>query len=76
MVLIHGLAMDLTFWDHQVAPLAAHFEVIRYDARGHGASEQADPPYSLELMADDLDHFYAFDRESEPHTWWGSRWAG
>ena len=57
MVLIHGLAMDLTFWDHQVAPLAAHFEVIRYDARGHGASEQADPPYSLELMADDLDHF-------------------
>ena len=57
VVLIHGLAMDLTFWDHQVAPLAAHFEVIRYDARGHGASEQADPPYSLELMADDLDHF-------------------
>ena len=34
VVLIHGLAMDLTFWDHQVAPLAGHFEVIRYDARG------------------------------------------
>ena len=57
VVLIHGLAMDLSFWDHQVPALAAHFEVIRYDARGHGASEQANPPYSLELMADDLDHF-------------------
>ena len=57
MVLIHGLAMDLTFWDPQIPALAQHFEVIRYDTRGHGASEQADPPYSLELMADDLDHF-------------------
>ena len=57
VVLIHGLAMDLTFWEKQVSPLAAQFEVIRYDARGHGASERAEPPYSLELMADDLYHF-------------------
>lgn len=57
VVLIHGLAMDLTFWDNQVPPLAAQFEVIRYDARGHGGSERAKPPYSLELMADDLYHF-------------------
>ncbi len=57
VVLIHGLAMDLTFWENQVAPLAAQFEVIRCDARGHGGSEKAEPPYSLELMADDLYHF-------------------
>lgn len=57
VVLIHGLAMDLTFWRHQVDPLAEHFEVIRYDVRGHGRSEQAEPPYSLELMADDLHQF-------------------
>ena len=57
VVLIHGLAMDFTFWHHQVHPLAAHFQVIRYDVRGHGSSERAEPPYSLELMADDLHQF-------------------
>ena len=57
VVFIHGLAMDLSFWDHQAPPVAGHFQVIRYDARGHGGSEKAEPPYSLELMADDLHHF-------------------
>ncbi len=54
VVLIHGLAMDLSLWDSQMPALQPHFKTIRYDVRGHGRSESAAPPYSLELLADDL----------------------
>lgn len=38
LLLIHALGADHTMWDPQVAPLAKHFRIIRYDMRGHGRS--------------------------------------
>lgn len=38
VVLIHGLTLDLRMWDAQVAALAEHYRVIRYDVIGHGQS--------------------------------------
>jgi 3-oxoadipate enol-lactonase len=41
-------------WDPQVVRLAARFRVVRYDMRGHGASDTAEGPYSFEMLAADV----------------------
>ena len=38
VVLAHALGTSLEMWEPQVASLARHFRVVRYDARGHGSS--------------------------------------
>jgi len=38
LLMAHPLGAALTVWEPQVTELARHFRVIRYDARGHGAS--------------------------------------
>jgi len=42
VVLVHGGGFDRRLWDGQVPALARHFRVIRYDARGYGASASPD----------------------------------
>lgn len=54
MVLSHSLACDRTMWDEQLGALSAKFTVVRYDTRGHGASEAPREGYSLDVLADDL----------------------
>src|SRR5262245_57709410 len=53
LVLAHSLGADLTMWDPQAAALAGLFRVLRYDARGHGASSVTPGPYTLERLARD-----------------------
>lgn len=38
LLMAHPLGASLDIWAPQVAEFARHFRVIRYDARGHGAS--------------------------------------
>ena len=38
VVFLHGLTFDLTMWDAQMDALTEHYQVIRYDAVGHGRS--------------------------------------
>jgi 3-oxoadipate enol-lactonase len=54
VVLIHSLAMDGSFWDRVVPLLQEHADVLVYDCRGHGQSDKAKGPYTVELFADDL----------------------
>ncbi|EMC93539.1 hypothetical protein BAUCODRAFT_244889 [Baudoinia panamericana UAMH 10762] len=55
LVLINGLADDLTTWDLQVpAFLNAGYRVLRYDNRGIGKSSRPPGPYTAETMANDL----------------------
>jgi pimeloyl-ACP methyl ester carboxylesterase len=55
LVLIHGLATNLSFWFFGPAPrLAAHHQVIMYDLRGHGRSAMPHAGYGLDAMAADL----------------------
>ena len=55
---MHALACDLTLWDAQADALAAHFDVVRHDVRGHGGSELR-APFRFEDLADDLDGLLA-----------------
>ncbi|TCO45249.1 alpha/beta fold hydrolase [Actinocrispum wychmicini] len=54
VVLVNGLADDLTTWDLQMpALLAAGFRVLRFDNRGVGATSKAAGPYSGAQLAAD-----------------------
>lgn len=60
VVLSNSLGTDLGMWDAQAGALAAHFHVLRYDTRGHGASASGTGPCSVQLLGQDvlglLDH--------------------
>jgi 3-oxoadipate enol-lactonase len=53
VTLSHSLATDLSMWDPQAAALAARYRVLRYETRGHGATEAPGGAYSLAQLADD-----------------------
>ena len=53
LILAHSLGCDHSQWDAQAAQLQPHFRVIRYDLRGHGASEAPAGDYSIEMLARD-----------------------
>jgi 3-oxoadipate enol-lactonase len=49
----HSLGVDQAQWDPQVPDLLPHFQVLRYDIRGHGASDVTPGDYTMELLARD-----------------------
>jgi 3-oxoadipate enol-lactonase len=53
VLLSNSLGSNLTMWDDQVAPLARHYRLVRYDVRGHGQSEVIPGPYTLEDLGRD-----------------------
>lgn len=61
ILLSNSLATTHHLWDPQIAFLVKRFRVIRYDTRGHGASDVLPPPYTLPQLVSDahaiLDHF-------------------
>ena len=60
VLLSNSLGTELSMWDAQAAILATRFHVVRYDTRGHGASEATPGPYSIAQLGADalalLDH--------------------
>jgi 3-oxoadipate enol-lactonase len=49
-----SLGTATAMWEPQVAPLAEHLRVIRYDHRGHGASPAPAGPYEIEDLGRDV----------------------
>lgn len=61
LVLSNSLATNLTMWDPQARELSRTFRVLRYDQRGHGASDAPAGRYTFErLIADVLALMDAF----------------
>ena len=54
IVLSHSLASSLVMWNPQMDALNPHFQVLRYDMRGHGKTDVTPSPYTLELLAEDV----------------------
>jgi 3-oxoadipate enol-lactonase len=54
LVLSNSIATTLRMWDRQVPELASRFRVLRYDTRGHGASDVPSGAYSLERLGRDV----------------------
>jgi 3-oxoadipate enol-lactonase len=53
VTLSHSLATDLSMWDPQMKALTARYRVLRYDTRGHGATDAPAGAYSLDQLAED-----------------------
>lgn len=49
----HSVGCDLRLWDAQAAALRDRYQVIRYDARGHGASDAPCGAYQVEALGAD-----------------------
>jgi 3-oxoadipate enol-lactonase len=54
LVFTGSLGTDLTMWLPQADVLKPHFCTLRYDIRGHGASEVPPGPYSMDDLGSDL----------------------
>ena len=54
IVLSHSIGCDMSLWAQQVSDLLQHFQVLRYDTRGHGASDAPKGDYSMEIMGRDV----------------------
>ena len=54
LVLSHSLGCDHSMWDPQIADFLEHFQVLRYDTRGHGASAVPPGDYSLDQLGRDV----------------------
>ena len=55
VTLSHSLATSCRCGRPQAAALAKHFQVLLYDMRGHGASDAPAGPYSIEMLAEDVE---------------------
>ncbi len=53
VLLIHGGLGHADIWGFQVPALAAKYQVIVADSRGHGRSTRSAQPFGYQLMADD-----------------------
>lgn len=53
-VLVHSLALDAGFWTGVLPYLTGDADVLVYDCRGHGRSDQPAGPQPVERHADDL----------------------
>ena len=54
LLLSNSIGTDLHMWDATVPRLAEHFHVLRYDARGHGASDAPAGAYSMDRLGRDV----------------------
>lgn len=54
LLFCNSLGSDLHMWDRQASAMAPHFQVLRYDRRGHGQSSAPTGPYALSDLGDDV----------------------
>ena len=53
LLLLNALGTTADLWRAQVDRLAAAFQVVRFDTRGHGASDTPPGPYTLDRLGRD-----------------------
>jgi 3-oxoadipate enol-lactonase len=54
LVFSNSLGTDFHMWDAVVPALLPHFQILRYDTRGHGGTTATPEPYSIDLLGNDI----------------------
>ncbi|RAP54110.1 MAG: hypothetical protein BZ137_04080 [Methanosphaera sp. rholeuAM130] len=54
LVFIHGLSDNMVYWQPLVNNLKNHYQILRYDLRGHGSSELGNEKISMDTYVNDL----------------------
>ena len=55
VLLVHGLGSSAQDWEYQIPALAAHYQVIAVDVRGHGRSDKPHERYSIPGFSADIE---------------------
>ncbi len=50
----HSIGTDHGMWEPQVPSLLPYFQILRYDTRGHGASDAPSGDYTVEQLGQDV----------------------
>jgi 3-oxoadipate enol-lactonase/4-carboxymuconolactone decarboxylase len=53
LLLLNSIGTDMGLWDPVIPYLLRHFQLLRMDTRGHGASDAGEGDYSLSGLASD-----------------------
>lgn len=53
LLLGNSLGTDMALWDPVMPALTRHFRVLRFDKRGHGASQASPGDYTIEMLGRD-----------------------
>jgi 3-oxoadipate enol-lactonase len=53
VMLSHSLSSGLVMWEPQMRALEPHYQVLRYDTRGHGGTDVPTGPYTFEQLGED-----------------------
>lgn len=54
LVLSNSIGTTMNMWDPQIQALSKHFHVLRFDTRGHGASDVPVGAYSMDRLGRDV----------------------
>jgi 3-oxoadipate enol-lactonase/4-carboxymuconolactone decarboxylase len=54
LILSHSIGTDHGMWAPQAQALLPHFQVLRYDTRGHGASDAPPGEYTIDRLGRDV----------------------
>jgi 3-oxoadipate enol-lactonase len=54
VVMSHSILADSHIFDPQVEALAGKYRIARIDIRGHGGSDPSPPPYSMDMLVQDV----------------------
>jgi pimeloyl-ACP methyl ester carboxylesterase len=57
LVCLHGYPLNRHIWDPQLMGLSDAVRVLAPDLRGHGESQVLPGPYSMDLLAEDINNF-------------------
>src|SRR5262245_8408717 len=63
----HSLACAISMWDEQAEALKRKYKVLRFDTRGHGASDAPAGAYTQKMLADDLHGLLGALHIDSPH---------
>jgi 3-oxoadipate enol-lactonase len=53
VMLSHSIATNMSIWESQIEALGSRFRLLRYDTRGHGASDVPCGDYRIKDLVDD-----------------------
>ncbi|TRX21363.1 bifunctional 3-oxoadipate enol-lactonase/4-carboxymuconolactone decarboxylase PcaDC [Flavobacterium franklandianum] len=54
LVFSNSLGADMGMWEELIPFLLPYFRVLQYDTRGHGGSEVAESPYTIDILGNDI----------------------
>ncbi|MFX0048810.1 MAG: alpha/beta fold hydrolase [Candidatus Hermodarchaeota archaeon] len=67
VIFIHGYGAKKEIWKPQVAEISKRFKVITFDLRGTGESDRPNIPYTMKIMAEDVNGLTEFLNIEKAH---------